>query len=128
MTLDDTALAAALTRLSGWGRVGRAIEKTYSFPDFRSASSPTTAASSRHRDPLLGSDARALEPRCWRHHRARREAGRGDRRSLPADDLVTALPQTPVHEALVDIRGATSFAAPCTAPAVAPVAAPIAAT
>ena len=37
MTLDDAALAAALTRLSGWGRVGRAIEKTYRFPDFRAA-------------------------------------------------------------------------------------------
>jgi 4a-hydroxytetrahydrobiopterin dehydratase len=27
MTLDDAALAAALARLSGWGRAGRAIEK-----------------------------------------------------------------------------------------------------
>ena len=37
MTLDDAALAAALAGLSGWGRAGRAIEKTYRFPDFRAA-------------------------------------------------------------------------------------------
>jgi 4a-hydroxytetrahydrobiopterin dehydratase len=37
MTLDDAALAAALARLSGWGRAGRAIEKTWRFADFRTA-------------------------------------------------------------------------------------------
>jgi len=37
MTLDDAALSAALARLAGWGRAGRAIEKTYRFPDFRAA-------------------------------------------------------------------------------------------
>ena len=37
MTVDDAALAAALTRLSGWSRTGRAIEKTYGFADFRAA-------------------------------------------------------------------------------------------
>ena len=36
-TLDETALAAALARLTGWGRAGRAIEKTYRFADFRGA-------------------------------------------------------------------------------------------
>jgi 4a-hydroxytetrahydrobiopterin dehydratase len=36
-TLDDTALAAALARLRGWQRAGRAIEKTYRFGDFRGA-------------------------------------------------------------------------------------------
>ena len=37
MTLGDAELAGALAHLSGWGRAGRAIEKTYSFPDFRAA-------------------------------------------------------------------------------------------
>jgi 4a-hydroxytetrahydrobiopterin dehydratase len=37
MTLDDAALAAALARLTGWTRAGRAIEKTYRFGDFRAA-------------------------------------------------------------------------------------------
>jgi 4a-hydroxytetrahydrobiopterin dehydratase len=37
MTLDDAALAAALARLSGWRRAGRAIEKTWRFADFRTA-------------------------------------------------------------------------------------------
>jgi len=37
MTLDDAALAAALARLAGWTRGGRAIEKTYRFADFRAA-------------------------------------------------------------------------------------------
>jgi 4a-hydroxytetrahydrobiopterin dehydratase len=37
MTLDDAALAAALARLPGWARAGRAIEKTYRFGDFRAA-------------------------------------------------------------------------------------------
>ena len=37
MTLDDAALAAALARLSGWGRAGRAIEKAWRFADFRTA-------------------------------------------------------------------------------------------
>src|SRR5262244_1306078 len=37
MTVDDAALAASLARLSGWGRAGRAIEKTYRFPDFAAA-------------------------------------------------------------------------------------------
>ncbi|HEV8583832.1 MAG TPA: 4a-hydroxytetrahydrobiopterin dehydratase [Methylomirabilota bacterium] len=36
-TLDDAALGAALARLPGWRRAGRAIEKTYRFPDFRAA-------------------------------------------------------------------------------------------
>lgn len=37
MTLDDAALTTALARLAGWRRVGRAIEKTYRFADFRGA-------------------------------------------------------------------------------------------
>jgi 4a-hydroxytetrahydrobiopterin dehydratase len=37
MTPDDAALAAALARLSGWRRAGRAIEKTWRFADFRTA-------------------------------------------------------------------------------------------
>ena len=35
--MDDAALTAALAHLSGWGRAGRAIEKTYRFPDFAAA-------------------------------------------------------------------------------------------
>jgi len=37
VTLDDAALTTALTRLAGWRRAGRAIEKTYRFGDFRGA-------------------------------------------------------------------------------------------
>ena len=37
MTLDEAALGAALTRLPGWRRAGRAIEKIYRFGDFRAA-------------------------------------------------------------------------------------------
>ena len=37
MTLDAAAVAAALARLPGWRRAGRAIEKTYRFADFRAA-------------------------------------------------------------------------------------------
>ena len=37
VTLDEAAIGAALTRLSGWRRAGRAIEKTYRFADFRAA-------------------------------------------------------------------------------------------
>src|SRR5207247_6521759 len=36
-TLDETALGAALTRLPGWRRAGRALEKAYRFADFRAA-------------------------------------------------------------------------------------------
>jgi len=36
-TLDDAALTQALARLAGWRHVGRAIEKTYGFADFRAA-------------------------------------------------------------------------------------------
>ena len=35
--MDETALAAALARLPGWTRAGRAIERTYRFADFREA-------------------------------------------------------------------------------------------
>jgi 4a-hydroxytetrahydrobiopterin dehydratase len=35
--MDPAALAAALARLPGWARVGHAIVRTYSFPDFRAA-------------------------------------------------------------------------------------------
>jgi 4a-hydroxytetrahydrobiopterin dehydratase len=37
VTLDDAALGAALGRLPGWRRAGRALEKTYRFADFRAA-------------------------------------------------------------------------------------------
>lgn len=37
MTLDAGAVDAALARLPGWRRAGRAIEKTYRFADFRAA-------------------------------------------------------------------------------------------
>ena len=37
MTLDDATLGAALARLPGWRRAGRAIEKAYRFGDFRAA-------------------------------------------------------------------------------------------
>jgi 4a-hydroxytetrahydrobiopterin dehydratase len=37
MTGEDTALDAAVARLAGWRRVGRAIEKVYRFGDFRAA-------------------------------------------------------------------------------------------
>ena len=36
-TLDDAGLAAALARLPGWRRAGRAIDKVYRFADFRAA-------------------------------------------------------------------------------------------
>lgn len=36
-TLDDAMLTAALARLAGWRRAGRAIEKTYGFANFRAA-------------------------------------------------------------------------------------------
>ena len=36
-SVDDTAVAAALARLPGWARVGRAIARTYRFEDFRGA-------------------------------------------------------------------------------------------
>jgi 4a-hydroxytetrahydrobiopterin dehydratase len=36
-TLDDAGLAAALARLPGWRRSGRAIDKVYRFDDFRAA-------------------------------------------------------------------------------------------
>jgi 4a-hydroxytetrahydrobiopterin dehydratase len=37
VTLDEAAITAALARLPGWRRAGRAIEKTYRFADFRAA-------------------------------------------------------------------------------------------
>jgi len=37
VTLDEAALGAALARLTGWRRAGRAIEKAYRFADFRAA-------------------------------------------------------------------------------------------
>jgi 4a-hydroxytetrahydrobiopterin dehydratase len=37
MTAEDAALEAAMARLAGWRRVGRAIEKVYHFADFRAA-------------------------------------------------------------------------------------------
>jgi 4a-hydroxytetrahydrobiopterin dehydratase len=37
MTAEDAALDAAVARLAGWQRVGRAIEKVYRFGDFREA-------------------------------------------------------------------------------------------
>ena len=37
MTLDDAAIDAALARLPGWRRAGRALEQTYRFADFRAA-------------------------------------------------------------------------------------------
>jgi 4a-hydroxytetrahydrobiopterin dehydratase len=36
-TLDDAAVTAALARLPGWRRAGRALERTYRFADFRGA-------------------------------------------------------------------------------------------
>jgi 4a-hydroxytetrahydrobiopterin dehydratase len=35
--VDEAAVAAALARLPGWTRAGRAIERTYRFADFRGA-------------------------------------------------------------------------------------------
>jgi 4a-hydroxytetrahydrobiopterin dehydratase len=35
--MDDAAIAAALARLPGWARAGRAITRTYRFADFRGA-------------------------------------------------------------------------------------------
>jgi 4a-hydroxytetrahydrobiopterin dehydratase len=35
--VDDKAVAAALTRVPGWARAGRAIARTYRFEDFRGA-------------------------------------------------------------------------------------------
>jgi 4a-hydroxytetrahydrobiopterin dehydratase len=35
--MDEAALAAGLARLPGWAREGRAIARTYRFPDFRAA-------------------------------------------------------------------------------------------
>jgi 4a-hydroxytetrahydrobiopterin dehydratase len=35
--LDDGAIAAELARTPGWTRAGRAIERTYRFPDFKAA-------------------------------------------------------------------------------------------
>lgn len=35
--MDDTAGAAALARVPGWARAGRAIARTYRFEDFRGA-------------------------------------------------------------------------------------------
>ena len=37
MTAGDAALDAAVARLAGWRRAGRAIEKVYRFGDFRAA-------------------------------------------------------------------------------------------
>jgi 4a-hydroxytetrahydrobiopterin dehydratase len=37
MTLDDGAIDAALGRLPGWRREGRALARTYQFADFRAA-------------------------------------------------------------------------------------------
>jgi 4a-hydroxytetrahydrobiopterin dehydratase len=36
-TLDDAGLTAALARLRGWRRAGKAIERVYRFTDFRAA-------------------------------------------------------------------------------------------
>lgn len=35
--MDDKAVAAALARVPGWARAGRAIARTYRFDDFRGA-------------------------------------------------------------------------------------------
>jgi 4a-hydroxytetrahydrobiopterin dehydratase len=35
--MDEAAVAAALARVPGWTRAGRAIERTYRFADFRGA-------------------------------------------------------------------------------------------
>ena len=35
--MDDKAVAAALARVPGWTRAGRAITRTYRFDDFRGA-------------------------------------------------------------------------------------------
>jgi 4a-hydroxytetrahydrobiopterin dehydratase len=35
--VDDKAVAAALARVPGWTRAGRAISRTYRFDDFRGA-------------------------------------------------------------------------------------------
>lgn len=37
MTAEEAALDAAVARLVGWRRAGRAIEKVYQFGDFRAA-------------------------------------------------------------------------------------------
>lgn len=35
--MDDSTVAAALARVPGWARAGRAITRTYRFEDFRGA-------------------------------------------------------------------------------------------